>query len=101
MNLSGEEIGIFLGILSIGIAIYIAWHQHKQMDQQKKQIEELTKIGEATKKIGQETHQTAQKLKSDTYIREIIDKFFSVQKEENHIYKCFFLCIMIGNRFLL
>ena len=56
-------------------------NQGQQLHNQEQQLRQL-------QHIGRETAEIARKLQADTYAQEIIKRFFFIEEETHHVYKC-------------
>lgn len=64
------------GALAIVISLFIAWRQKRQL--------------RSLEKIGLETADTARTLKTDVFVREIVENFFGVGSGRQELLKCVF-----------
>lgn len=69
-------IGVFLGLVSIGLSIYIAYRQGLQLHKMEQ--------------IGADTHDTAEKIRSDARTHAVVRTFFSLGIDKQRSYKCLF-----------
>jgi len=70
-------------LAGIFISLLIYWRQSIILKDQNEQLVQL-------RKIGSETADTAQKLRTETATRRIVNKFFSIQPERREPLKCVF-----------